>query len=284
MPYSTFDHLGSKIWGHTWSARAQDFVNDAGVDERRIAWRALDASRIVVHCKFSKLRVAPKKTNVKNPRSRMQGRQVGALDRVPYEHDITTTYSWSTELRPGPESDRIIKGRMWTCPAMSLGVTRLHIPAQLGNLEVSAWRTRSLRFGQMKFLVYGILCPRSLRSEARRLLTLSAGVERRDTYITYLGRRWVQPCTIVAIEAIVFLCFADRPPQGRAPYIVTRQAKYDEHVATPSAKLDVYDETPGSRNLVIAALGLIDNDIMGKKPDIAKESWQVLKDGIKGSV
>ncbi|KAF8875495.1 hypothetical protein BD779DRAFT_1678200 [Infundibulicybe gibba] len=76
-------------------------------------------------------------------------------------------------------------------------------------------------------------------------------------------------------------------------------AKYDEYIATLSAKLDVYDESLEAEEISLvdllhlsggAALGLIGSDIMGQKPNVARwfndlssrESWRVLKDGIKG--
>ncbi|KAF8875499.1 glutathione S-transferase [Infundibulicybe gibba] len=83
--------------------------------------------------------------------------------------------------------------------------------------------------------------------------------------------------------------------------------KYNEHIATLSARLDVYDEILGKHKYLLgdevsladllhlsggAALGIIGSDIMSQKPNVARwfndissrESWQVLKDGVKSTV
>ncbi|KAF8875492.1 thioredoxin-like protein [Infundibulicybe gibba] len=114
-----------------------------------------------------------------------------------------------------------------------------------------------------------------------------------------------------AVEAVTFT----QPVAGAineifykrcAPWIDTRHGKYDEYIATLSAKLDVYDEILGKQKYLLgdeislvdllhlsggAALGLIGSGIMSQKLNVARwfndlssrESWRVLKDGIVGS-
>ncbi|KAF8869142.1 glutathione S-transferase [Infundibulicybe gibba] len=84
------------------------------------------------------------------------------------------------------------------------------------------------------------------------------------------------------------------------------QAKFDEHIATLSMKLDIYDEILGKQKYLAgdemtladllhlpggSTLGHLGSDIMTQKPNVARwfndissrKSWQALKDGIKGT-
>ncbi|KAF8881316.1 glutathione S-transferase-like protein [Infundibulicybe gibba] len=94
-----------------------------------------------------------------------------------------------------------------------------------------------------------------------------------------------------------------KPRRGLTP----DQAKYDEHIATLSAKLDVYDEILGKQKYLAgdemtladlfhvtggSVLGRIGSDLMTQKPNVARwfteissrESCaQVLKDGVKST-